>query len=137
MEGIGKSLIIPSIKQICDVNRRIIEYSGGDFIPPNNLRDINSLEYILGAISYTVYGYDLFPSLKDKASALAFQIVYSHVFVDGSKRTGLFIAWEFLHENGIDIYFDDFSVFDLIVSIAKGKATREELLHWLHHHQSE
>jgi death-on-curing protein len=134
MEDPGSNVVYPSIDQIVDVNRQMIELAGGSFLPPDNLRNRNSLAYILVAIAYPIGGEFLFPTLKEKAAALAHQVITRHVFVDGNKRTGIHIAWEFLKSNGIDIYLDE-TVIDIAVALATGGATRDDLLIWLHNHQ--
>lgn len=134
MESFSREIIIPSVDQICEVNRRMIHESGGRFEPPKNLLNITSLEYILDAITYPLYDIDIFPSLKEKAAALAFEIIVSHIFFDGNKRTGIHIAWEFLQSNGVDVYLD-ISVENLAVRVGDGDASRDELLSWLHDHQ--
>ena len=134
MENFIGEISIPSVEQICDVNRRILEQSGGRFVPPRNLHNVNPLEYILEAITHSVFEHDIFPSLKEKAAALAFEIIASHVFIDGNKRTGIHIAWEFLQSNGVEIYIN-MSIVDLSVRLAEGDANSEELIVWLHEHQ--
>lgn len=136
MEEFGREIAFPSLNQVIDVNRRMIESSGGSFTHPNNLRNRDSLEYILHAIKFTIFDFDLFRSIKQKASALAYEIISSHVFIDGNKRTAIHIAWEFLKSNHIPVYLDD-SVEELAVQIALGGASRKDLLIWLHNHQNE
>jgi death-on-curing protein len=136
MEGFGSSIAYPTISQIVEVNRRMIDETGGSFTPPANFRNRDSLEYVLDAIKYPVFGKHLFPTLKEKAAALAFEIIKSHVFVDGCKRTGIHIAWEFLGSNEVPIYLD-MSIVDLATRLADSRADREELIRWLHGHQDE
>jgi len=134
MEEISPEIAYPSLNQVIDVNRRMIELSGGSFTPPTNLRNRNSLEYILIAIRRPVFGRSLFSSLKEKAASLTFEIIVSHVFFDGNKRTGIHLAWEFLKSNGISVYLD-LTAEEIAVELAKGNATRDDFLEWLHNHQ--
>lgn len=113
----------------------MIEEFDGLFIPPDNLHNLGALGYILDAIKSHVYGYSLYSSLKEKANAIAYQIISRHVFHDGNKRTAVHIAWEFLHSNGIPLFLDS-SIIELTEAIAAGESSREELLNWLHEHQS-
>ena len=134
MEEFGKDIAYPTLEQICQVNRRMIEEFGGFFIPLNNLSNLPALEYILDAIKSSIYGYTIYPTLKEKASAIAYHIISRHVFQDGNKRTAIHIAWEFLNSNGVPIHLDS-SVEELSVAIAERKATQDELLKWMHNHQ--
>ena len=112
----------------------MIQEYGGSFFPPHNLLNKDPLEYILDAISRHLFGRSLFPTLKEKAAALAYEIIVSHVFYDGNKRTGMHMAWEFLSDNQVSIVLDS-TLEDLAVNLAEGSADRDELLAWLHDHQ--
>lgn len=137
MEDFGREIAYPTVEQICQVNRRMIDEYGGLFIPPNNLLNLSSLEYILDVIQSHIYKEDIYyttPTLKGMASTIAYQIISRHVFNDGNKRTAIHIAWEFLHSNGIHLTIHS-SIIDLSISIASGIANQDELLQWLHDHQ--
>ena len=134
MEEFGEDIAYPTIEQICQVNRRMIAEFDGLFLPPNNLSNLHALEYILDAIKLSIYGYTIYPTLKEKASAIAYHIISRHVFWDGNKRTAIHIAWEFLNSNGKSILLDS-SIEELSVAIAARKATQDELLKWMHNHQ--
>jgi len=133
MEDASGEIAYPTVEQICEVNRRMIEEFGGLFVPPNNLLNLDALEYILEVVKPSLFG--TYSTLKEKAAAIAYHIISRHVFHDGNKRTGSHIAWEFLRANGIDFFLEP-SIVELTVAIAKKEATQEELLQWLHQHQA-
>lgn len=133
MEGISREIVYPTFEQIIDANRQIIRLSGGSFFHPDNLRNPDSLIYILDAIRFPIFGHDMFPMLEEKAAALGHGIISRHVFHDGNKRTGMHITWEFLQANGVNVFFD-WSVIELAVALADGSATRNDLLEWLSDH---
>jgi death-on-curing protein len=112
----------------------MIQESGGFFVPPDNLLNLGALEYILDAIKSPILGHTIYPTLKEKASAIAYQIISRHVFRDGNKRTAIHIALEFISSNGIPLFLDS-SVVELSVAIAAGRSSQAELLGWLHNHQ--
>lgn len=136
MEKSGKEIVYPTVEQICEINRRMIEEEefGGLFIEPDNLLNLDALEYILDASQFPVYGLVIYPTLKEKAAAIAYHIIARHVFYDGNKRTGTHIAWEFLHANEREVFLDE-SIVELTVAIAKSETSQEVLLQWLHEHQ--
>jgi len=136
MENSSREIVYPIIEQICEVNRRMIQEFGGLFIPPDNLLNPNALEYMLNAIKFPITGIHNYTTVKEKAAAIAYQIISRHVFYDGNKRTGTHVAWEFLHANGIRLTIDS-SIIELTISIARGNATMSEFLQWLHKHQEE
>ena len=65
----------------------------------SNFSKASSLEYILDAIQYPIYGVDKYPSLIEKAAALTWWIIEGHIFIDGNKRTGMQALIEFLEIN--------------------------------------
>jgi death-on-curing protein len=134
MEEPGRQITFPALQQIVEVNRRMIEVSGGSFVPPDNLRNRGSLEYILEAIAEPVFGVHQFQSMKEKAAALGHAIISRHVFVDGCKRTGVHAAWAFLRANNAGVSLDH-TIEQLAVDMADGVATRDDFLAWLHSHQ--
>lgn len=103
MGGPSEQVAYHTLDQICDVNRRMIESSGGRFVLPYNLHNQGALEYILVAVSMPLFGEFRCPSLKEKAAAIAYHIITRHVFVDGNKRTAIHTAWEFLRSNNIQL----------------------------------
>lgn len=132
MENFSREIAYPTVGQICEINRRMIEEFGGLFIPPNNLLNLDALEYTLDAVKSPFFG--TYPTLKEKASAIAYHIISRHVFHDGNKRTGSHITWEFLRANGINLFLNS-SIVELTIAIAKNEAMQDQLLEWLHKHQ--
>lgn len=60
----GQVVIYPTVEQICQVNRRMIQEFGGVFVPPHNLLNRNTLEYVLAAVRYPVAGLGLYPNAE-------------------------------------------------------------------------
>jgi len=136
MERFGPAIVSPSIQQICDVNRRMIEDSGGYFSPPDNLHNFGSLEHVLAIVALPIFGQDLYPTLKEKAAVIMHHIITGHVFMDGNKRTAVHIAWEFLRSNNVPVFLEP-TIADLAVAIATGQANHLDLLSWFHMHQGD
>jgi len=134
MEDSSQEIVYPTVAQICDVNRRMIEEFGGLFIPPDNFLNPSALDYILDAIRSSIYGKMFYPSLKEKANAIAYYIISRHVFQDGNKRTAIHIAWEFLRSNSIRVLLDS-SIIDLSIAVSNGEVCQDELLIWFQNHQ--
>jgi len=44
-------------------------------------------------------GQDLFPTIYDRAAHLGYSIISGHPFIDGNKRTGMYIALFILNVN--------------------------------------
>src|ERR1041384_2338330 len=88
-----------SLPELLLLHRRIIEQSGG----PTGVRDLGIIESALAQPRMTFGGADLYPSIIEKASAIAFSLIKSHPFVDGNKRIGHAAMETFLLLNGYEI----------------------------------
>lgn len=59
------------------------------------------IESIVGNISQSFSGKDVYPSLEEKAAHLLYFIVKNHPFTDGNKRSGAFAFIWFLKKSGL------------------------------------
>ena len=109
----------PTREDIVDLNRTHIARFGGEFIPPDNLLNPGSLEWVLEAIQYPLFGVDRYPSLEEKAATLAWIIISRHVFYDGNKRTGMSAMIIFLEANGYLFQAPDDEIIEAALQIAQ------------------
>jgi CRISPR-associated endonuclease/helicase Cas3 len=65
------------------------------------LERAHQLQGILGNISQTFDGKDLYPTVEEKAACLLYFVIKDHPFSDGNKRIGSFLFLLFLEENGL------------------------------------
>ena len=71
------------------------------------------------------------PSLTKVAAVYAHSIATGHYFVDGNKRTAAATARVFLKRNGVDFTFDKAEWVALILGVAEGQISVEEINSWL------
>ena len=71
----------------------------------SGIRDMAALESALYHSYATFNGKDLYPTIEEKAGRQAYGIIRNHSFIDGNKRTGLFVMLVFLELNGIKLKF--------------------------------
>ena len=86
-------------EEVVTIHNLAIESFGGK----NNIRDTALLESALNRPFATFDGIDLYPTLIEKAAALAESIIKNHPFHDGNKRIGYVILIAILIRNNIDI----------------------------------
>ena len=119
-----------TIAEIVKINRDQIESTGcGFFIKPDNFHNKSSLEYALTAVTQTIFGQHLYPTIIDKAAFLGWEIMRRHIFHDGNKRTGMTVCFTFLEINDYEIRIKDEDVIE-VIDIAErvaGKEPRMEL----------
>ena len=105
----------------------IISQSGG----AEGIRDLGALESALAQPRMTFGSDELYKSMPEKASALAFSIIKNHPFLDGNKRIGHAVMEVFLHLNGFEIQETVDKAEQIILGLAAGEISRDEFLLWL------
>lgn len=65
------------------------------------------------------------------AAAYVYGIVRNHPFVDGNKRTGLMVGYDFLFQNGKKLIAPEPETTQMVLDLAASKMTEEESTFWL------
>jgi len=102
----------------------------------SGLHDIGALESALYHAYASFEGKDFYPTIEEKAARQAYGIIRNHPFLDGNKRTGLFVMLVFLELNSIKLYFSQSELVELGMEIAEGKAGSEQITKWIIEHKS-
>jgi death-on-curing protein len=116
-----------TLGEVVDLHRAVIDETGG----ASGIRDLGALESALAQPKASFGGVDLHASLADKAAALCFSLVNNHAFIDGNKRIGHAAAETFLILNGSEIDAPVDEQERLMLDLASGRLTREQLAAWL------
>jgi death-on-curing protein len=119
-----------SLAQVVELHRRILAATGG----AAGIRDVGMLESALAQPKAAFAGQDLHGTLAEKAAALCFSLTQNHPFVDGNKRVAHAAMETLLVLNGFEL---DASVDEqerLMLRLASGEMTRDELATWLQDH---
>jgi death-on-curing protein len=133
----GSALKVPDIRDIIQLNQRLIERYGGRFTGVDNLRYRNSLEWVLDAIQHPFFGEDPYPTITHKTAIIAWVINDGHVFNDGNKRTSMFTAALFLYINGYHLITTIPEMISIALSVAdkqKTGITFDNLVQWFTDH---
>jgi len=111
-------------------DRQLAEHGGG-----TGVRDDGALESALARPrNRWEYGED---DLAVIASAYAFGIARNHPFVDGNKRSAWVVANIFLELNGCELAFDEMDAIRIMLSLAAGELSEDELAGWFREHIEE
>lgn len=128
-------MIFPTFDEVVKLNYRHVTNSRSLFVEPDNLRNAGSLQWVLEAIEYPLFGVIMYPTLTEKAAALAWIIIQSHVFHDGNKRTGMSILEIFLETNGYHFVATDAEIEAMALNIAGKDLERQtsfqDFVDWL------
>lgn len=98
------------------------------------IRDLGSLESALSQPRASFGGEDLHPTLAHKAAALAFSLTLNHPFVDGNKRAAHAAMEVFILLNGGELVAEVPEQERLMLDLAAGRISREELTSWVEMH---
>jgi death-on-curing protein len=98
----------------------------------SGLRDAGLLESAVARPQKNAqYGVD---DLAELAGAYGFGIARNHPFVDGNKRTALVVMEAFLVLHGSELKADNAEAVAVILALASGQVTEEQLVSWIRDH---
>jgi death-on-curing protein len=121
-----------TLGEVVALHRAILGATGG----ADGICDLGALESALAQPKATFDGRDLYPSLVEKASALAFGLAMNHPFIVGNKRIAHAAMAVFLDVNGVAIEATIDEQEQLMLNLASGRVPRAELTTWLEGHVS-
>jgi death-on-curing protein len=119
-----------TLGEVLELHRQIIEQTGG----ASGVRNLAALESAVAQPRMTFEGKDLYPSIEDKAAAIAFFIVQNHPYIDGNKRCGHAAMETFLVLNGKATEAQVDEVEKIILGMASGKFSLKDFVEWLSGH---
>lgn len=116
-----------TLGEILALHTRIISQSGGR----PGIRNFEGIASAVAQPRISVGGEDAYPTLVEKAAALAYALSQNHGFIDGNKRIAHAGMETFLILNGLEINasVDDQEAF--MLSLAAGEITRDQVTSWL------
>lgn len=112
-----------SKSMVLSIHARQIERLGGT----PSVRDEGLLESALAQPQATLGGQFLHPTISEQAAAYLYHIAMNHPFIDGNKRTAFAVMDTFLRLNGCALNLTDDRAYDLVMRVARGTMTKEEL----------
>jgi death-on-curing protein len=118
------------VRHVLRIHERVVARTGGD---PTVL-DLNRLDSAVAQPRMSFGGQQLYPTLADKAAALAFSLSMNHPFLDGNKRTSHAAMEMFLLRNGheLDAPVDEQEA--VFLAVAAGTMDPEAFTSWVHAH---
>jgi death-on-curing protein len=119
------------IAQVLYLHNIMCDITGGS----SGLCDKASLESAIYHCYASFDGKDLYTTVEEKAARHAYGIIRNHPFMDGNKRTGLFVMLVLLEYNGIILNFTQAELVKLGIGIADGSIGFKQILKWVHKHK--
>ena len=124
-------MTILSKEQILMLHANLIAETGGS----DGIRDENLLESAISAPFQTFDSIEIFPSIQQKAARLGYGLIKNHAFIDGNKRIGTHAMLVFLALNKIELDYTQADLVNIILKVAAGESSFDDLLKWILDHQ--
>lgn len=120
---LSKSLVLA-------LHQDMIEVFGGS----SGVRDEGLLESAASQAQATFGGQLLHSTIHEQAAAYLYHLSRNHPFIDGNKRTACAAMETFLELNGYQLALSDEDEYNLVLQVAQGNMTKEELFAFLEQH---
>ena len=119
-----------TLDDVLELHEEMIKATGGN----PGVRDAGLLASALSQPQMTFGGEDFYPTIAEKATALAFSLIQNHPFHDGNKRTGHAAMLLFLNLNACDFKDELDEQERVILALAASEMEREEFAAWVKAH---
>jgi len=103
-------------------------YGGG-----SGTRDESMLESAIARPFQTFGGEPLYPTVYEKAAAIAQSIIINHPYIDGNKRTGLLAMIAMLEVYGFELTAESNETYEMTIKISTGHIELNEISDWIEH----
>lgn len=113
-------------EQVLLIHSMLIDETGGS----HGVRDYHAILSLEELPRQSVFGKELHTTIFEKSAVLARNIIMSHPFVDGNKRTGMTVAFVFLENNGYEIDVKEGKIEAFALSIVKDRLSIEDIAKW-------
>ncbi|MBR3955691.1 MAG: type II toxin-antitoxin system death-on-curing family toxin [Clostridia bacterium] len=123
-------MILLSVEEIVSLHGELIEKTGGS----HGVRNYNLLESAVFSALNGFEGYEVYPSVEEKAARLMFALTKNHAFTDGNKRIGAFVMLMTLQLNDRMLNYSQKELIELGLSVADDTFNYDDILNWINSH---
>ena len=119
-----------SKEQVTELHNKIIASTGG----VGGLASEALLDSALSSALQTFDSKELYSTTITKIARITYNIIKNHPFVDGNKRTGIYVMLVLLNLNRIEVTLDNKEIVHIGESIADGTMNYTELVAYILEH---
>ena len=123
-------MIILTTDEVIGLHKKLIQATGGS----HGIRDMRLLESSVMSCTQTFGSEELYPTVIEKASRLAFSVCKNHPFIDGNKRVAVTVLLVVLRMNGVTLSFTQQELITLGLGIADGSIDYDNIIEWVRDH---
>ena len=110
----------------------VVAKTGGS----QGVRDMGLLSSAVRSPFQSFGGYDVYPTIYEKAALLGFGLAQNHAFIDGNKRVAAHAMLSYLKANGITLSYTQKELEDIFLGLAASEVTFDDLVSWIKKHES-
>jgi death-on-curing protein len=125
-------IAILTLAEVVAIHRDQIERYGGSL----GVREWGLLRSAVAMPAAAFGGQYLHTNVCEMAAAYLFHIAQNHPFIDGNKRVGAVAADVFLNLNGITLTAGEDEYAELVLSTARGEASKSAIAEFLRSHSA-
>lgn len=114
-------------EQILLIHSIIVSETGG----LHGVREHGAILSLEALPQQKVFGKELYPTIFLKAAVYVRNIIFSHPFLDGNKRTAMTSASVFLENNGYKIGAKEGEIEKIALRVISNKLSLEQMALWL------
>ncbi|MBI2122027.1 MAG: type II toxin-antitoxin system death-on-curing family toxin [Candidatus Sungbacteria bacterium] len=100
----------------------------------HGVRDMNAILALVDLSKQKAFGQELYKGVFLKTAVYVRNIISSHPFLDGNKRTAMVVAGVFLEENGYKIVAEEGEIEKYAIDVAIGNRDLEWMSTWFKKH---
>ena len=119
-----------TVEQAIKAHDEIISETGGS----HGVRDLGLLDSALNRPFHSFAGTDLYENIFEKTAALIHSLLLNHPFVDGNKRTSVYLGYRFLQINNYTLTATNNHLVRFALDIESKKLNLEDIANWLKTH---
>lgn len=123
-------MILLTVDEVIGLHEKMIAATGGS----SGIRDKGLLESAIYSAISSYGDTEVYQTIQEKSARLAFSIIKNHSFIDGNKRTGIFVMLLTLQLNSVSIEYSQQELVELGLGIADGNINFESILAWIKMH---
>ncbi len=113
------------VQDILNLHKRSIEDFGGS----HGIRDLGLLESAI-ARPFQTFGGDLYPTVYEKAAAIAESLIINHPFIEGNKRRFSYHVC-FAEKGNVELTALEEDAYSFTIDVSTGEKSRDQIVEWL------
>lgn len=119
-----------TLEDVLQIHSFVMDETGGS----HGVRDMNLVLALLDLPKQAVFGKELYPGIHEKAAVYVRNIIFSHPFIDGNKRSAMTCLGVFLAHNACELGCAEWEVERFALSVIEERLDIAQIAAWVREH---